>query len=113
MQHPDDTGSEAIKPDLKHDTMEYNAASEGDDVLDTDKETPLELEEESITAEELSSLEDDAIPDQEAAFVSAENDSLSDEDNYLNEPDAKVEDPIISEDNEYMENEEEGNERRS
>jgi hypothetical protein len=86
MQHPDDTNPEPIKPDLKHDTMEFNAASEGDDVLDTDKETPLELEDESITAEELSSLEDDELEDQEAALQSAEEDSLQDEDNFINEP---------------------------
>ena len=96
MQHPEDTNPESTKPDLKHDTMEYNAASEGDDVLDTDKESQLELEEESITAEELSSLEDDEIEDQAAAFQSAEEDSLQDEDNFINEPDAKIEDIVIN-----------------
>ena len=96
MQQPDDTNPEPIKPDLKHDTMEFNAASEGDDVLDTDKETPLELEDESITAEELSSLEDDELEDQEAALQSAEEDSLQDEDNFINEPDVKIEDIVIN-----------------
>ena len=29
-------GEEDIKPDLKHDTMEFSAATDGDDQLDTD-----------------------------------------------------------------------------
>ena len=65
-------------------------------ILDTDKETPLELEDESITAEELSSLEDDELEDQEAALQSAEEDSLQDEDNFINEPDVKIEDIVIN-----------------
>lgn len=109
MQQPDDTNPEPIKPDLKHDTMEFNAASEGDDVLDTDTETPLELEDESITAEELSSLEEDKIEDQVAALQSAEEDSLQDEDNFINEPDVKIEDivinPDLQDDDEEMEDE--------
>ena len=111
MHQPENTDPEIIKPDLKHDTMEFSAATEGDDVLDTDTDTTMETETEGITAEELNSLEDDSIQDQAAAFISAENDSLADEDNFINEPDSKVEDPIISEDQES--DDEEQNERRS
>ena len=87
-----------IKPDLKHDNMDFNAATEGDDVLDTDKESPLQLEEENISAEELSLLEEDEIEDQEAALISAETDSREDEDNFINEPDTKTELEIMAED---------------
>ena len=114
MQHPEDTNPEPIKPDLKHDTMEFNAASEGDDILDdTDKEISLESENETITAEELNSLEGDKIEDQEAAFQSAEEDSLTDEDNFINEPDVKVEDIVINPDLQDNDEEEQEDERTS
>jgi len=68
-----------VKPDLKHDTMEFAANTEGDDILD---ETPIE--EELITSEELEMLEDE--PEVEAAALSAvETDLLSDEDNLPEE----------------------------
>lgn len=67
--------------DLKHDTMEFSAASEGDDRLDTDDET---YEEEDITAEELDALDDEE--DSEAAALNAENtDFAGDEDNMPEE----------------------------
>jgi hypothetical protein len=47
---------EDIKPDLKHDTMEFSAATDGDDRLDTDD---IFYEEDGIDADELAALEDD------------------------------------------------------
>ena len=57
---------EEVKPDLKHDTMEFSAPSEGKDQLDVDDAT---YEEEEITPEELETLEDN--PDNEAAALNA------------------------------------------
>ena len=68
-------------PDLKHDTLEFAAPTEGEDALDTDDPT---YEEEGITAEELDTIEDE--PDNEAiALVAAETDRLIDEDNLPDE----------------------------
>lgn len=50
------TDEEDIKPDLKHDTMEFSAATDGEDKLDIDDER---YEEEGINAEELEALNDD------------------------------------------------------
>lgn len=71
-----------IKPDLKHDTMEFSAATEGDDKLDFDDET---YEEEEISTDELDSLEDDTVEEQEYAQVAAEADRAIDEDNLPEE----------------------------
>ncbi len=70
------------KPDLKHDSMEYSAATDGDDKLDFDDPG---YEEEDITVDELDSLEDDEIDDQADALNSAETDRLADEDNLPEE----------------------------
>ncbi|MEO7766265.1 MAG: hypothetical protein ABIS01_02525 [Ferruginibacter sp.] len=85
MQQQSDHTPEPIKPDLKHDNMEYSASTEGDDILDSDKETTQEMEDEEITHEELQLLQDDEIDNQAAALNSAENDSQADEENFLNE----------------------------
>lgn len=70
-----------IKPDLRHDTMEFSANTDGDDKLDTDN---VSLDEEGITSEELDILEDD--PQAEAAALDAvEADLLTDEDNMPEE----------------------------
>ena len=70
-----------IMPDIKHDTMEFSAATDGDDKLDMDDAS---YEEEEITAEELDVLEDE--PDNEAmALNSVETDRLADEDNLPEE----------------------------
>ncbi len=70
-----------VNPDLKHDTLEFAAPTEGDDALDRDDPT---YEEEDITAEELTTLEDE--PDNEAiALIAAETDRLADEDNLPDE----------------------------
>ena len=67
---------EDIKTDLKHDTMEFAAPSDGDDVLDTDDAT---YEEEGINAEELDAIEDDAH-NEAAALNATETDLQADED---------------------------------
>ena len=72
---------EDIKPDLKHDTMEFSAPADGEDRLDTDDAS---YEEEGITAEELAVIEDE--PDNEAAALNAvETDRQTDEDNLPDE----------------------------
>ncbi|CAN5723135.1 hypothetical protein BH11BAC3_BH11BAC3_38140 [soil metagenome] len=86
MQHMEDKNTEPVKPDLKHDSMEYNAATDGDDILDTDIESELEVEAESITAEELNELEADNPDELAEALNTAETDSAADEDNFLLEP---------------------------
>jgi hypothetical protein len=73
--------TEDSSADLRHDTLEFAAPTEGEDVLDTDDPT---YEEEGITAEELDTIEDE--PDNEAiALVAAETDRLADEDNLPDE----------------------------
>lgn len=93
---------EDIKTDLKHDSMEFAATTDGDDILDTDDDT---YEEEGINAEELDALEDD--PDNEAAALNAtETDLQADEDIMPEEdwtddlPDMDAEDD--DEDDEYQ-----------
>lgn len=76
------TQDEEVKTDLKHDTMEFSAASEGNDTLDIDDEN---YEEEAISADELDFLEDDKIENQAEALVTAETDRQADEDNLPEE----------------------------
>ena len=65
-----------IKNDIKHDTMEFSAPTDGEDKLDFDDES---YEEEEVTAEEIESIDDD--PDTEALALDAvETDSQADED---------------------------------
>ena len=72
---------EDIKTDLKHDTMEFSAATDGDDKLDTDDET---FEEYEITLEELEKLEDDPYS-QASALSSAEAEKQAGSDNLPEE----------------------------
>jgi len=72
---------EPIHPDLKHDTMEYAASTDGDDKLD------ITDEENDITADELDALEEDDVDDEANALNTAETDSQVDEDNFLTSPD--------------------------
>lgn len=74
-------GQDDIKTDLKHDTMEFSAATHGDDVLDTDDAA---FEEEAVSAEELEALDDDD-EDEAAALINAENEFLTDQDNLPEE----------------------------
>jgi hypothetical protein len=65
-----------VKTDLKHDSMEYAASADGDDVLDTDDAA---YEEEGIDADELDALEDDTA-NEAAALNATETDLQGDED---------------------------------
>jgi len=86
---------EDIKPDLKHDNMDFSASTEGDDKLDTDDDT---YEEEDISAEELEMLSDN--PENEAAALTAvETDRLTD-DSILPEEDWTEDLPDNDEDEE-------------
>ena len=84
MEDPKDI-TDPLKPDLKHDSMEFNAATEGDDILDADTESGLDLENELISAEELDYLEEDKADNKAEALNAAENDRLVDADNFLTE----------------------------
>lgn len=84
---------EDVKPDLKHDTMEFSAATDGDDRLDTDDAS---YEEEGINADELEAIEAD--PALEAAALNeaeqdreVDPDKLTDEDWTDDLPDINVE----------------------
>lgn len=72
-----------IKPDLKHDSMEYSAATDGDDVLDTD----TQREPDEISAEEMDFLEDDDIDEQALALETVEEDRAADDDVNFSESD--------------------------
>jgi len=85
MLHANQPKKQPIKPDLKHDNMEYAASSDGDDILDSDSQVTLVTDEEQITANELELLLDDNVDNQAEAFNSAEIDSMVDADNFLNE----------------------------
>ena len=69
---------EIILPDLKHDTMEFSAPSDGDDLLDIE-------EDEEITANELESLNQQE-EDEAYALEAVSVDSQADEDNFLLQP---------------------------
>lgn len=62
--------------DLKHDTMEFAANTDGEDVVETDA---VKLEEEAITAKELDLLESESGP-AEQALAAAEADQQNDPD---------------------------------
>lgn len=78
-----DKQTEDIKTDLKHDTMEFSAATDGDDKLDLDNNL---LDDDGISGEELDYLEAD---DEEmgAALNAVETDRLADADNLPEESD--------------------------
>lgn len=70
-KHPDE--EENIKTNLKHDNMEYSAATDGDDIVDED------FEEDEISEAELDQIE--TSPEDEAyALDSVESDLQIDED---------------------------------
>ncbi|MEO7524635.1 MAG: hypothetical protein ABIT58_11105 [Ferruginibacter sp.] len=70
-----------IKPDLKHDNMEYSASTDGDDILDANDE------DEGITAEELDFIESANVDEQAAALNSTEIDRTKDDDIFFDEKD--------------------------
>lgn len=73
--------TEPIAPELKHDTMEYAASTDGDDLVDAANE------EDEITADELNALEEEDTDEKAYALDAAETDSEADEDNFLTAPD--------------------------
>ena len=75
---------EDVKTDLKHDTMEFSAATDGDDKLDLDDTT---RDDDSISGEELDALGEDGEDDLAAALNAAETDRLADADNLPEESD--------------------------
>jgi hypothetical protein len=77
-----DTDFQEIKADLKHDTMEYSAPSDGNDPLDTDDNS---YEEEGITAEELDIIEDKNPAVEAYTLNAAETDRQADDDSFPNE----------------------------
>ena len=95
-------GEEDIKPDLKHDTMEFSAATDGDDQLDTDDSA---YEEEEINAEELEAIDDDDNREAEA-MKAAEADRETDPDNL---PDENWTDDLPDEEDEEPDSEEHRN----
>ena len=82
-----------IKTDLRHDTMEFSAATDGDDKLDLDDIT---RDDDGISGEELDALEDDDNDDLKAALSAAERDRQADIDNL----------PEESDEDDYYDNEE-------
>lgn len=75
--------SEDIKTDLKHDTMEFSANTDGDDKLDLDDNL---LEDDGISGEELDYLEENEA-EMGAALNAVETDRLADADNLPEESD--------------------------
>ena len=73
-----------VKPDLKHDTLEYAAPNEGDDKQDNDDPN---REEDAITAEELDFIEADSPDAQAAALNSVETDRRGDNEVIFDEED--------------------------
>ena len=90
MEKKNDNNPEIITPDLKHDTMEYAAPVDGNDVIDKTED------DEEITPEELDALYEDNDEEEAEALKTATTDSMLDEDNFLIEPDQsdELESPV-------------------
>ncbi len=73
-----------IKTDLKHDTMEFSAATDGDDALDLDDNR---RDDDGISGEELDALEDADDTEIASALSAAESDRLADNENLPEESD--------------------------
>ncbi len=72
---------EEEKIDLKHDTMEFSASTDGDDQI----EDSLDFEEDEITAEELDAIEDAPEDEEAAALNQMETERMVDVDNLPEE----------------------------
>ena len=81
MKKNKDIEAEPIAPELKHDTMEYAASTDGDDQLN------LINEDNEIRADELDLLEENGMEDEAYALDAATKDNIADEDNFLTTPD--------------------------
>ena len=97
---------EDVKIDLKHDSMEFAASADGDDILDADDSA---YEEEGVNAEELDAIEDD--DENEAAALNATETDLQADENIMPEedwtddlPDMNAEEEEEDEDDEYERN---------
>ena len=90
MEKKNDNNPEIITPDLKHDTMEYAAPVDGEDIVDTPND------DEEITPEELDALYEDNDEEEAEALNTAITDSMLDEDNFLIEPEQsdELESPV-------------------
>lgn len=69
------------KLDLRHDTMEFSASTDGDDILDSDIKN---LDDDDISAEELDFFEGENEVELKKALRAVEKDRLKDQD-YLSE----------------------------
>lgn len=79
--NPNKNINEDLPLDLKHDTMEFSASTEGNDKLDIDDER---YEEEAISAEELEAI-NDTDDNEAAALVAEQTDFKVDESNLPDE----------------------------
>lgn len=70
------------RTDLKHDTMEFSATTDGDDIMDTDDAS---YEEEGISADELEALKEEDSASEAAALHAETADFAIDEDNLPEE----------------------------
>ncbi len=73
-----------VKTDLRHDNMEFSAATDGDDILDADD---FNREEDGISGEELDALEDESDVEMAAALNAVEADRMADAENLPEESD--------------------------
>jgi len=73
-----------VKTDLRHDNMEFSAATDGDDILDADD---FNREEDGISGEELDALEDESDVEMAAALNAVEMDRMVDAENLPEESD--------------------------
>lgn len=73
-----------IKPDLKHDNMEFAASTDGDDPIALDFD---EDEDDDISAEELSAIENASLDEKANALTSVEADRMADNDVFFDEND--------------------------
>lgn len=89
-----------VKTDLRHDNMEFSAATDGDDILDADD---FNREEDGISGEELDALGDENEVEMAAALNAVEMDRMVDAENL----------PEESDEDDYYDNDEvkEGEER--
>ena len=78
-----DANQSEVKTDLRHDTMEFSASTDGDDKLDLDDTTK---DDDGISGEELDYLEENN-DEMTAALRAVEKDRLTDSDNLPEEND--------------------------
>lgn len=82
-----------VKTDLRHDSMEFSAATDGDDKLDADD---FNREDDGISGEELNAIEQDDL-EMAAALNAVETDRMVDAENL----------PEESDEDDYYDNEDE------